>query len=107
LQLQGIKRNYYGANASEATLGCASKHDQWNRECLVFDLSGASADYVKLIEVGRALRAADKEGGRTLTNANTRLKSFFPGAIDNFHQALDDLECDIVSVREICGQAHL
>lgn len=51
---------------------------------------------MKLIEVGRALRASDKEGGRTLAEANPRLRSFFPGAIDNFHQALDDLECDIV-----------
>ena len=51
---------------------------------------------MKLIEFGRALRASDKEGARTLANANTRLKPFFPSAIDNFHQALDDLERDIV-----------
>jgi hypothetical protein len=51
---------------------------------------------MQLIEVGRALRGSDKEGGKTLANSNTRLRSFFPGAIDNFHQALDDLEGDIV-----------
>ncbi|KAG0648907.1 hypothetical protein D0Z07_4615 [Hyphodiscus hymeniophilus] len=53
-----------------------------------------------LIEVGRALRATDKEGG-TVTNPNTRLRSFFPGAIDNFHQALDDLESDIVRAKAV------
>jgi hypothetical protein len=56
----------------------------------------STADNLKLIEVGKALRASDKEGGRTLANSNTRLRSFFPSAIDNFHQTLDDLECDIV-----------
>ena len=57
---------------------------------------GPITDTFQLIEIGRALRASGKEGGRTIANANTRLRSSFPGAIDNFHQALDDLECDIV-----------
>lgn len=51
----------------------------------------------KLIETGRALRASDKEGGRTLANSNTRLRSTIPLAAENFHQALDDLESDIVN----------
>lgn len=50
----------------------------------------------QLIETGRALRSSDKEGSRTLANANTRLRSTIPSAIENFHQALDELECDIV-----------
>ena len=51
----------------------------------------------KLIETGKALRGSEKEGERTLANANTRLRSTIPSALDNFHRALDDLESDIVS----------
>jgi hypothetical protein len=50
----------------------------------------------KLIETGKALRAADKDGGRTIAASSTRLRSTIPSAIENFHQALDELECDIV-----------
>jgi len=54
-----------------------------------------------LIETGRALRSSDKEGGRTLANANTRLRSTIPSAIENFHQALDELECDILRAKSV------
>lgn len=54
-----------------------------------------------LIETGRALRGSDKEGGRTFANANTRLRSTIPSAIENFHQALDDLESDIVRAKAV------
>lgn len=50
----------------------------------------------KLIETGKALRPSNKEGGRTLTTVNTRLRTIIPSAVENFHMALDDLECEIV-----------
>jgi hypothetical protein len=59
-------------------------------------ISGASLTCLKLIETGRALRSSDKEGGRSFASASTRLRSFMPGAVENFHQALDELESDIV-----------
>jgi hypothetical protein len=60
----------------------------------------------KLIETGRALRPSDKEGGRSLTNAGTRLKSTVPGAVESFHQALDDLEYDIVRMNRIIADPN-
>lgn len=50
----------------------------------------------KLIETGKALRPSNKDGGRTLATVNTRLRTIIPSAAENFHMALDDLECDIV-----------
>jgi hypothetical protein len=50
----------------------------------------------KLIETGKALRAADREGGRTLANAHSRIRTSIPGIIDNFHLVLDDFESEIV-----------
>lgn len=58
--------------------------------------SGLKLTLWKLIETGKALRSSDKEGGRTIANSSTRLRSTIPSAIENFHQALDELECDIV-----------
>ncbi|KAH8599626.1 hypothetical protein B0O99DRAFT_503351 [Bisporella sp. PMI_857] len=49
----------------------------------------------QLIETGKALRAANKERGRPQPSS-TRLRSSMPAAIEHFHQALDDLETDIV-----------
>ncbi|TAQ90627.1 hypothetical protein B7494_g1038 [Chlorociboria aeruginascens] len=57
-----------------------------------------------LIETGKALRATDKEGGRTKANANTRLRTTIPSTIDNFHQALDDIESDIVRAKAVLGR---
>ena len=50
----------------------------------------------KLIETGKALRAADREGGKSLANANSRIRTNIPGVIDNFHQVLDEFESEIV-----------
>ncbi|KAI9052209.1 hypothetical protein LZ554_003568 [Drepanopeziza brunnea f. sp. 'monogermtubi'] len=54
-----------------------------------------------LIETGKALRYSNKDGARNLTNVNTRLKTFIPSATENFHQALDDLESDIVRAKAV------
>jgi len=57
-----------------------------------------------LIETGKALRASDKESGRTVASANARLRSTIPSAIDNFHQALDEIEADIVRAKAVLGR---
>jgi len=49
-----------------------------------------------LIEIGKALGSNDKESGRTLASGGARLQNTIPSAADNFHQALDELEIDIV-----------
>ncbi|KAH8801688.1 hypothetical protein F5884DRAFT_862388 [Xylogone sp. PMI_703] len=54
-----------------------------------------------LIETGKALRASDKESGKTLSHANARLRSTIPSAIDNFHQALDEIEINIVRAKAV------
>ncbi|KAJ5046748.1 uncharacterized protein L3040_003978 [Drepanopeziza brunnea f. sp. 'multigermtubi'] len=54
-----------------------------------------------LIETGKALRSSNKDGARNPTNVNTRLKTFIPSATENFHQALDDLESDIVRAKAV------
>ncbi|RDW94736.1 hypothetical protein BP5796_00499 [Coleophoma crateriformis] len=57
-----------------------------------------------LIETGRALRSSDKDAGRSMGPANARLRSTIPSAIENFHQALDDLENDIVQAKAVLGR---
>ncbi|KAG4429249.1 hypothetical protein IFR05_015266 [Cadophora sp. M221] len=54
-----------------------------------------------LIETGKALRPSNKEGGRTLTTVNTRLRTIIPSAVENFHMALDDLECEIIRAKSV------
>lgn len=54
---------------------------------------------MKLIETGRALQAASKDSGKDGgAKTNTRFQLAIPSTIENFHQALDDIECDIVSI---------
>jgi len=50
----------------------------------------------QLIETGKALRVSDKDGGRTMASSNARLRLTIPNCVDVFHQALDELESDIV-----------
>lgn len=50
----------------------------------------------QLIETGKAFRFSSKEGGKSLGSARTRLSTTLPSTVENFHQALDELECDIV-----------
>jgi hypothetical protein len=52
--------------------------------------------YTKLIETGRALKRSNKEGGKAQVGA-ARPQSTIPTIIEQFQQALDDLEIDIVS----------
>jgi len=54
-----------------------------------------------LIETGKALRSSNKEGGKTLANAKTRLSSTIPSTIENFHLALDEMECDILRAKSV------
>merc|ERR1712093_369759 len=54
-----------------------------------------------LIETGKALRPSNKDGGRTLATVNTRLRTIIPSAAENFHMALDDLECDILRAKSV------
>ncbi|KAL2075529.1 hypothetical protein VTL71DRAFT_472 [Oculimacula yallundae] len=54
-----------------------------------------------LIETGKTLRPSNKDGGRALAHANTRLRTVIPSAVDNFHMALDDLECDIIRAKSV------
>jgi hypothetical protein len=61
----------------------------------------------QLIETGKALRVNNKESGRTVASANARLRTTIPSATDNFHQALDELECDIVRVRYSSAKSRL
>lgn len=57
----------------------------------------AIADVSKFIEIGHSLRISDKVPPKTLVvNANARLRAAIPRAIETFHQALDDIETDIV-----------
>lgn len=56
----------------------------------------SSTDQFKLIETGKALRASSKEGAKDFSSVNARLQKNVPRTIDTFHQALDDLEWDIV-----------
>ncbi|KUJ21979.1 uncharacterized protein LY89DRAFT_694405 [Mollisia scopiformis] len=54
-----------------------------------------------LIETGKALRSAQKENGRPSTAATTRLRAMVPSTTDNFHQALDDIECEILRAKAV------
>ncbi|CZT40679.1 uncharacterized protein RSE6_00319 [Rhynchosporium secalis] len=54
-----------------------------------------------LIETGKALRPSSKDGKRAVANVNTRLRTIIPSAVDNFHMALDDLECDIIRAKSV------
>ncbi|KAK0125492.1 hypothetical protein ONS95_000501 [Cadophora gregata] len=54
-----------------------------------------------LIETGKALRPSNKDSGRTPTTVNTRLRTIIPSAVENFHTALDDLECDILRAKSV------
>jgi hypothetical protein len=51
---------------------------------------------LQLIETGKALRAANQKGVKTIRYTHDRLQAFLPNAIDKFHLALDELETDIV-----------
>lgn len=55
----------------------------------------ASANIIKLLETGKALRGTDRESGKMPTG---RLKGNLPSVTNNFHEALDDLESEIVSL---------
>ncbi|KAI9649292.1 hypothetical protein NHQ30_001864 [Ciborinia camelliae] len=57
-----------------------------------------------LIETGKALRATGLEGGKTMAVSAIRLHSTIPSITDNFHQALDDLEAEIVRAKSVLGR---
>jgi len=57
-----------------------------------------------LIETGRALRTADRSGGKSMAQANIRLRNFMPLAESNFHNALDELEGDILRAKAVLGR---
>lgn len=70
--------------------------------------SGAPLDVLQstldgiFIEIGNSLRIPDKVAPKTLVaNANARLRSAIPRAIETFHQALDDIEADIVRTKAV------
>jgi hypothetical protein len=70
-------------------------------------ISEVANSALQLIETGKALRSSNKEGGKTLANAKTRLSSTIPSAIENFHLALDEMECDIVRIDMRPGSSSL
>lgn len=106
IQLRALSVQNVAKSALKASLGCSAEHDQWHCEYRPLYFRGQLLTPPKLIETGRALRPSDKEGGRSLTNAGTRLKSIVPGAIESFHQALDDLEYDIVRMNRIIADPN-
>ncbi|TVY35405.1 hypothetical protein LSUB1_G005805 [Lachnellula subtilissima] len=57
-----------------------------------------------LIETGRALRASDQNGSRSLVGATSRLPTTIPSAAETFHQALDDLECEIFRAKSVISR---
>ncbi|TVY40254.1 hypothetical protein LOCC1_G005018 [Lachnellula occidentalis] len=57
-----------------------------------------------LIETGRALRASDQNGSRSLVGATSRLPTTIPSAAETFHQALDDLECEIFRAKSVLSR---
>ncbi|PQE33593.1 hypothetical protein CJF32_00003464 [Rutstroemia sp. NJR-2017a WRK4] len=57
-----------------------------------------------IVKTGKALRPSDKEGGRTMANSSHRLRLTIPNAIDHFHQALDELEAEIVRAKSVLGR---
>jgi hypothetical protein len=60
------------------------------------------ADVSKFIEIGNSLRISDKVAPKALVaNANARLRTAIPRAIETFHQALDDIEADIVGILSV------
>lgn len=61
-----------------------------------------SANLLQLIEVGKVLRTAGKQGGRTLANSSSQLTTFLQASDKKFHEALDDIECDIVRTLAQC-----
>ncbi|KAH8667999.1 hypothetical protein BGZ60DRAFT_515447 [Tricladium varicosporioides] len=54
-----------------------------------------------LIETGRALKASNKDGGRALASSNARLQATIPTTAENFQQALDELESDILRAKAV------
>jgi len=52
----------------------------------------------QLIETGRALKASNSGGSRSLAATATRLPTTIHTAHETFHQALDEIECNIVRV---------
>lgn len=57
------------------------------------------ADISQFIEIGNSLYISDKVPPKALVaNANVKLRSAIPKAIETFHQALDDIETDIVDI---------
>jgi hypothetical protein len=52
---------------------------------------------LQLIETGKALRAANYKGPKTIGHTHAELQASIPAAIETFHLALDELEIDIVS----------
>ncbi|KAK2627219.1 hypothetical protein QTJ16_003185 [Diplocarpon rosae] len=54
-----------------------------------------------LIETGKALRPSKKDGSKSLDAVNTRLKATIPSMAEHFHEALDDLESDIVRAKAV------
>ncbi|KAI6715792.1 hypothetical protein PZA11_006097 [Diplocarpon coronariae] len=57
-----------------------------------------------LIETGKALRHSKKDGSRSLDAVNTRLRTTIPTMAEHFHEALDDLESDIVRAKAVLGR---
>ncbi|CZR57270.1 uncharacterized protein PAC_07159 [Phialocephala subalpina] len=54
-----------------------------------------------LIETGKALRSAQKENGQAPSVVASRLRAVIPSTVENFHAALDDLECDILRAKAV------
>ncbi len=51
---------------------------------------------LQLIETGKALRAANQKGAKTIGHTHTGLQASIPATLESFHLALDELEIDIV-----------
>lgn len=51
---------------------------------------------LQLIETGKALRAANQKGAKTIGHTHAALQASIPATIESFHLALDELEIDIV-----------
>lgn len=51
---------------------------------------------LQLIETGKALRAANQKGPKTIGHTHAGLQASIPATIESFHLALDELEIDIV-----------
>jgi len=57
-----------------------------------------------LLEIGKALRSANRKGVKIIGYDNERLQAFIPSAVEKFHLALDELESDIVRAKAVLAR---